>query len=64
MRGPSVRRVGGRGGAARWRRSVAQLDWMTRQTAALVEESAAAAEKLREPALQLLEAVAVFRTAG
>ncbi len=40
--------------------SVAQLDQMTQQNAALVEESAAAAESLREQARQLTDAVGVF----
>jgi methyl-accepting chemotaxis protein len=34
---------------------------MTQQNAALVEESAAAAESLREQSGQLAEAIAVFR---
>ncbi len=42
--------------------SVVQLDQMTQQNAALVEESAAAAESLKEQAQRLVEAVAVFRT--
>ncbi len=41
--------------------SVVQLDQMTQQNAALVEESAAAAESLKEQAQRLVEAVAVFR---
>jgi methyl-accepting chemotaxis protein-2 (aspartate sensor receptor) len=44
--------------------SVVQLDQMTQQNAALVEESAAAAESLKEQAHRLVEAVAVFRVAG
>jgi methyl-accepting chemotaxis protein len=44
--------------------SVVQLDQMTQQNAALVEESAAAAESLKEQAQRLVEAVAVFRLAG
>jgi len=44
--------------------SVVQLDQMTQQNAALVEESAAAAESLREQAQRLVEAVTVFRIAG
>ena len=40
--------------------SVAKLDQMTQQNAALVEESAAAAESLREQARQLTDAVGVF----
>jgi methyl-accepting chemotaxis protein len=43
--------------------SVVQLDQMTQQNAALVEESAAAAESLKEQAKRLIEAVAVFRLA-
>ncbi|MEO5797435.1 MAG: chemotaxis protein, partial [Rhodoferax sp.] len=41
--------------------SVSQLDQMTQQNAALVEESAAAAESLREQAQRLAEAVGVFK---
>jgi methyl-accepting chemotaxis protein len=41
--------------------SVAQLDQMTQQNAALVEESAAAAESLRDQATKLAEVVATFR---
>jgi len=41
--------------------SVIQLDQMTQQNAALVEESAAAAESLKEQARRLSEAVSVFR---
>jgi len=42
--------------------SVNQLDRMTQQNAALVEESAAAAESLRDQAARLAGAVSVFRT--
>ncbi len=41
--------------------AVAQLDQVTQQNAALVEQSAAAAESLRCQASELVEAVAVFR---
>jgi methyl-accepting chemotaxis protein len=41
--------------------AVTQLDQMTQQNAALVEESAAAAESLREQANRLAEVVSVFR---
>ena len=41
--------------------SVGQLDQMTQQNAALVEESAAAAESLREQAARLAEMVSKFR---
>jgi methyl-accepting chemotaxis protein len=41
-----------------------QLDQVTQQNAALVEESAAAAESLRAQAARLAEMVAVFRIAG
>ncbi|MBB4841951.1 aerotaxis receptor [Paucibacter oligotrophus] len=40
--------------------AVSQLDQMTQQNAALVEESAAAAEKLKQQASVLVEAVGVF----
>jgi methyl-accepting chemotaxis protein len=41
--------------------AVTQLDQMTQQNAALVEESAAAASSLREQAGQLAQAVAIFK---
>ena len=41
--------------------AIAQLDQVTQQNAALVEESAAAAESLKHQAAQLNQAVAVFR---
>ena len=41
--------------------SVVQLDQMTQQNAALVEESAAAAESLKEQAARLAKVVATFR---
>jgi methyl-accepting chemotaxis protein len=41
--------------------SVTQMDRMTQQNAALVEESAAAAESLKRQAVQLVEAVSVFK---
>lgn len=41
--------------------SVAQLDQMTRQNAALVEESAAAAESMREQTGRMAEVVATFK---
>jgi methyl-accepting chemotaxis protein len=41
--------------------AVTQLDQVTQQNAALVEESAAAAESLKQQAQQLVKAVAVFR---
>ena len=44
--------------------AVAQLDQVTQQNAALVEESAAAAESLKKQADRLVEAVAVFQLAG
>ena len=43
--------------------AVGQLDQMTQQNAALVEQSAAAAESLREQADRLAEVVRVFRVA-
>lgn len=42
---------------------MAQLDEVTQQNAALVEESAAAAESLKHQAEQLVQAVAVFQLA-
>jgi methyl-accepting chemotaxis protein len=41
--------------------AVTQLDQMTQQNAALVEESAAAAESLREQAARLSQVVSTFR---
>ncbi len=41
--------------------AVSQLDQMTQQNAALVEQSAAAAESLKEQAARMSKAVAVFR---
>jgi methyl-accepting chemotaxis protein len=41
--------------------SVLKLDQMTQQNAALVEESAAAAEGLRDQATRLADVVAAFR---
>jgi methyl-accepting chemotaxis protein len=43
--------------------AVSQLDQMTQQNAALVEESAAAAESLKDQALRLAEVVSSFRLA-
>jgi len=40
--------------------AVAQIDGMTQQNAALVEESAASAETLREGTVQVRQSVAVF----
>ncbi|MBW8465009.1 MAG: methyl-accepting chemotaxis protein, partial [Acidovorax sp.] len=42
----------------------ANLDQMTQQTAALVEESAAAAQSLREQAEHLAQVVSVFKVNG
>ncbi|MFG6485963.1 methyl-accepting chemotaxis protein [Roseateles sp. BYS78W] len=44
--------------------SVVQLDQMTQQNAALVEESAAAAESLREQSGRMTESISVFRLGG
>ena len=44
--------------------AVGQMDQATQQNAALVEESAAAAESLKLQAQQLVETVAVFRLKG
>ncbi len=44
--------------------AIGNLDQMTQQNAALVEQSAAAAESLREQADRMKEAVAVFRVSG
>ena len=50
-----------RAGVLQMGQAVAQMDQGTQQNAALVEESAAAAEGLRRQAQQLVEAVAVFK---
>ncbi len=44
--------------------AVQQLDQVTQQNAALVEESAAAADSLKQQALRLVDAVSVFRVAA
>jgi methyl-accepting chemotaxis protein-1 (serine sensor receptor) len=44
--------------------AIAQMDQATQQNAALVEESAAAAENLRDQARQLVQVVAQFRLEG
>ena len=50
------------GGIGQIGTAVSQLDQMTQQNAALVEEAAAAAESLSQQAKRLTQAVAVFRT--
>ncbi|GAB4569190.1 MAG: MCP four helix bundle domain-containing protein [Rhizobacter sp.] len=51
-------------GVAQVGEAVMQMDQATQQNAALVEESAAAAESLKTQAHQLVNAVAVFKLAG
>jgi len=51
-------------GVAQVGEAVMQMDQATQQNAALVEQSAAAASSLTAQAEQLVQAVAVFRTAG
>jgi methyl-accepting chemotaxis protein len=51
-------------GIAGVNQAIGNLDQMTQQNAALVEESAAAAESLREQADRMKQAVAVFKVAG
>jgi methyl-accepting chemotaxis protein len=51
-------------GIAQVNTAVNHLDQMTQQNAALVEQSAAAAESLKEQAVRLSQAIAVFRTGG
>ncbi|MET3440788.1 phage terminase large subunit-like protein, partial [Variovorax paradoxus] len=41
--------------------AIAQMDQVTQQNAALVEEAAAAAQSMQEQAASLVEAVSVFR---
>jgi methyl-accepting chemotaxis protein len=48
-------------GVAQVGQAITQMDQATQQNAALVEESAAAAESLKGQALQLVQAVAVFK---
>ncbi|MBV5290991.1 MAG: MCP four helix bundle domain-containing protein [Curvibacter lanceolatus] len=52
------------GGIANVNQAVASLDQMTQQNAALVEQSAAAAQSLREQAEQLAQVVGTFKVAG
>ena len=51
-------------GIAHVNQAIGNLDQMTQQNAALVEESAAAAESLRDQASQLAQAVSVFKISG
>ncbi|MTW11237.1 HAMP domain-containing protein [Pseudoduganella eburnea] len=44
--------------------AIGQMDEMTQQNAALVEEAAAAAESMQEQASRLADAVAIFKLAG
>jgi methyl-accepting chemotaxis protein len=59
-----VRSLAQRSGVQQIGQAVVQMDQVTRQNAALVEKSSAAAESLRQQAAQMLEAVSVFRLAG
>ncbi|MNT79560.1 Methyl-accepting chemotaxis protein IV [compost metagenome] len=49
-------------GIAQVNQAIAQMDQVTQQNAALVEEAAAAAQSLQEQALHMQRAMAVFRT--
>ncbi|MBA5686497.1 methyl-accepting chemotaxis protein [Rugamonas apoptosis] len=51
-------------GIAQVNQAIVQIDDVTQQNAALVEEAAAAAQSMRDQAEQLAEAVSVFRLAG
>jgi methyl-accepting chemotaxis protein len=51
-------------GIAQVNEAIVQMDQVTQQNAALVEESAAAAESMEEQARQLAQAVSVFKLAG
>jgi uncharacterized phage infection (PIP) family protein YhgE len=44
--------------------AISQMDQVTQQNAALVEEAAAAAEAMQREAAELVQAVAVFKIAG
>jgi len=50
-------------GIAEVNQAIVQMDQVTQQNAALVEEASAAAESLEERAQQLVQAVAVFKLA-
>lgn len=52
------------GGIDQVNRAVAQMDEVTQQNAALVEQAAAAAGSLQEQASQLMQAISVFRLQG
>ncbi|MDN2703320.1 methyl-accepting chemotaxis protein [Janthinobacterium sp. SUN100] len=52
-----------RSGIEQVNRAIGQMDQVTQQNAALVEEAAAAAEAMQEQAARLADAVAVFKTA-
>ena len=52
------------GGIGQVNEAVAQMDQVTQQNAALVEQASAAAASLREQSAQLVQAVAVFRVLG
>src|SRR5258706_213882 len=52
------------GGIEQVNRAIAQMDQVTQQNAALVEEASAAAESLKTQAAQLTQAVTVFRVSG
>jgi methyl-accepting chemotaxis protein len=49
-------------GVAQVSEAVTQMDRSTQQNAALVEQSASAADSLRAQARQLVQAVAIFKT--
>ena len=51
-------------GIAEVNRAVGQMDDMTQQNAALVEEAAAAAESLHEQTVNLARAVSIFKVEG
>ncbi|MCC4887983.1 methyl-accepting chemotaxis protein, partial [Salmonella enterica subsp. enterica serovar Typhimurium] len=51
------------GGIAQVNQAVNQMDQVTQQNAALVEQAAAAAQALQEQALRMERSVAVFRLA-
>ncbi|MDM7943710.1 MAG: methyl-accepting chemotaxis protein [Hydrogenophaga sp.] len=52
------------GGISQVNTAVSQLDQMTQQNAALVEQSSAASESLKDQALRLSQLVAVFKLGG
>jgi methyl-accepting chemotaxis protein len=64
MREISVASRAQSGGIEQINRQVEEMDGMTQQNAALVEQAAAAAASLRDQSQRLSQAVAVFKVGG